>query len=151
MAYYVVGPDGAESGPFELDVLIGWVKEGQLPPSAPVRDVRGGRSTPAGQLVELSPHYAATSYPGQAQKTGSAIVPTGNPDALWGYYLGVASLICFVGLLIAPISIYKAVKGLKAYRANPEIHGLAHVIVAFVLVALSVGLHVTFFVLVSRT
>jgi hypothetical protein len=148
MAYYVVGPDGSESGPFELDVLIEWARAGQLPATAPVRDAGSQTARPAGQLIELAQHFPPRAAVSGA---GNALIPTGNPDALKGYYLGVASLICFIGLLVAPFAVLRSIKGWRAYKRDPSIHGAAHAVMGFVLVGLSVLAHIGLFVLFSQS
>ncbi len=156
MAYIVVGPDGKEHGPVELETLVVWAQAGTLPAHAPVRDLATGATTPAGEMGELRSLYPAHDYsraPGPAgvQKgKGSAMMPTGNPDALWGYYLGWGSLPCVLGLLVAPFAFVKSVRGLKAYKQNPEIYGRAHAIIGIVLASIgtlgNIGLVILFFV-----
>ena len=155
MAFIVVGPDGKEHGPVELETLVVWAQAGTLPMHAPVRDLATGLSTPAGEMGELRSLYPATNYsrapgPAGAQNAkGSAMMPTGNPDALWGYYLGWGSLLCVIGLFAAPFAFVKSVKGLKAHKQNPEIHGRAHAIIGIVLASIgtlgNIGLVILFF------
>lgn len=139
MAYIVVGPDGKEHGPVELETLVKWAQDGSLPVHAPVRDLTTGASTPAGQMAELRSLYPAQDFsqaPGPAVgsgKKGSAMMPTGNPDALWGYYLGWGSLPCILGLFVAPFAFVRSVRGWKAYKQNPEIYGAAHSVIGIVL------------------
>jgi hypothetical protein len=128
MPYYVVGPDGRETGPVGLDELVSWVRAGQLPRTAPVRDEGSARPVPAGEMIELASYFPAAPAP-----SGSAIMPTENPDALWGYYLGWVSLLCLVGLAAAPYAFVRSRRGLKKYNANPAVHGKAHAIVGLVL------------------
>jgi hypothetical protein len=133
MAYYVVGPDGKETGPVSLDELVGWVRSGQLPRHAPVRDEGSQSPVQAGQMIEL-----AGQFPPEARRaaSGNAVIPTGNPDALWAYYLGWLSLLCVIGLIAAPFAFIKASKGMKAYERDPSVHGKAHVMVGRILAVL---------------
>jgi hypothetical protein len=132
MPYFVVGPDGRESGPYELDALVAWVRDGQLPRHAPVRDSGAERPVPAGQMIELAAHFP----PMPPGAKGSAMMPTGNPDALWGYYLGWLSLLCMIGLPLAPFAFVKSMKGLRAYQADPSIYGKAHAVTGIVLASI---------------
>lgn len=133
MPYYVVGPDGKETGPVTLEELTGWVRSGQLPRHAPVRDEGSEKPVLAGQMIEL-----AGQFPLEAQRAaaGNAMMPTGNPDALWGYYLGWLSLLCVIGLFAAPFAFIKASKGMKAYERDPSVYGKAHAMVGRILAVL---------------
>lgn len=56
------------------------------------------------------------------------IIPTANPKALTGYYVGCGSIIPCLGLVLGPIAIFLGVAGLKAARENPQLPGKAHAI-----------------------
>ncbi len=76
-------------------------------------------------------------YPGQYPQQGDAtggLIPYKNPMALISYYVGVASLIPCIGLVLALVSIVLAILGLRAAKQNPIISGRAH---AWVGIALS--------------
>ena len=62
-----------------------------------------------------------------------AIVPTQNPLALIGYYMGIASLIPGVGCLTGPIAIVLGVIAMVQASKRPEIQGKGHAITAIVL------------------
>lgn len=144
MAYMIRGPDGRESGPVELETLVQWVQSGSLPAHAPVRDLVTGVVTVAGQMSELRSLYSGTDFskvPEPNVKTGSkgsALIPSGNPKALWAYYIGVASLIPCFGLLSGPVAIFLGIKGLRAYNENPGAFGMGHAIAGIVLGSLSI-------------
>lgn len=157
MGYIVTGPDGTENGPVELETLVQWAQAGQLPVHAPVRDMTTGLTTTAGQMTELHSLYPAPNFSnapapshGGSKPKGSAMIPTGNPDALWGYYLGIGSLPCVLGLFVAPFAFVKSVRGWKAYKKNPEIHGAFHSVTGIVLATIgtliNIGIVVMFFV-----
>jgi hypothetical protein len=61
------------------------------------------------------------------------LVPTRNPMALTGYYVGVASLIPCLGLLAGPAAIVLGVKGKRALRENPNLPGQGHAMTAVIL------------------
>jgi hypothetical protein len=63
----------------------------------------------------------------------STIIPYKNPPALIGYYLGVFSLIPFLGLLCALPAIPLGIIGLRRRKANPQVKGLAHALIALIL------------------
>jgi len=58
------------------------------------------------------------------------MVPYRNVPALVGYYLGVFSLIPFVGLPLGLAAIPLGIIGLVKRRRTPAVHGTAHAIVA---------------------
>ena len=153
MSYIVVGPDGKESGPVELETLVQWAQSGALPVHAPVRDLTTRASTTAGRMPELASLYQATDFskaPGPAVQTGSkgsAMIPTGNPKALASYYFGVATLIPCLGLFTAPVALVLGIRGLKAYNENPAAFGKGHAITGIVLATIGLAYHVFFIVL----
>jgi hypothetical protein len=53
-------------------------------------------------------------------------VPDQNPDALWAYYLAIASLIPLLGIVSGVLAVFKGVRGLRAYAANPSVRGKKH-------------------------
>ena len=61
------------------------------------------------------------------------IIPTGNPSALIGYYLGVASLIPLVGILTGLPAIILGGVGSSKAKANSSAGGMGHAITAIVL------------------
>lgn len=153
MGFMVIGPDGKENGPVELETLVKWAQSGSLPALAPVRDLTTGVSTTAGQMPELASLYQATDFskaPGPAVQTGSkgsVMIPTGNPKALASYYFGVATLIPCLGLFTAPVALVLGIKGLKAYNENPASFGKGHSITGIVLATIGLAYHLFFIVL----
>jgi len=110
-----------------------------------VTEVDSGQAIAAGRMPELAevltnmaayanaPAPAAVSTP----SSGSALIPTGNPQALTGYYVSVGSLIPCVGLILGPLAIVLGSKGLKSYNENPAVKGKAHALVAIILGSLT--------------
>jgi hypothetical protein len=62
-----------------------------------------------------------------------ALIPTKNPAALIGYYLGVATLIPGFGLITALPAIICGVIGLVQSNKDPSIGGGGHAITAIIL------------------
>ncbi len=55
-----------------------------------------------------------------------AIIPSKNPKALISYYLGILSLLPFVGFFIAIPAVILGIMGIIAEKRNPEIEGAGH-------------------------
>ena len=72
------------------------------------------------------------------------LIPTGNPPALIGYYLGGASLIPLLGLVTGLPAIILGAVGISKANANSGAGGLGHAITAIVLgvigLVISVGI-----------
>ena len=73
------------------------------------------------------------------------LIPTGNPPALIGYYLGVASLIPLVGILTGLPAIILGGVGISKAQANSSAGGMGHAITAIVLGLIGVLVHVGIF------
>ena len=66
-----------------------------------------------------------------------ALIPTQNPAALIGYYLGVFSLIPCLGLALGIPAVVCGIIGLSKANATPAIGGKGHAITALVLGAIT--------------
>ena len=62
-----------------------------------------------------------------------ALIPTKNPMALIGYYLGVGSLIPLLGFVLALPALVCGIIGVAKAKSNPEIGGMGHAITAIIL------------------
>jgi len=62
-----------------------------------------------------------------------AVIPTGNPAALIGYYLGIASIIPCLGFVTALPAIICGIIGIIKANSNPAGGGMGHAITAVVL------------------
>ncbi len=62
-----------------------------------------------------------------------ALIPTKNPAALIGYYLGVATLVPFFGLVTALPAIICGIIGIVQGNKDPSIGGGGHAITAIIL------------------
>ena len=61
------------------------------------------------------------------------LIPTGNPMALVGYYLGVASLIPVLGAVLSLPAVICGIIGAVKANSNPQAGGMGHAITAIVL------------------
>lgn len=109
-------------------------------------DDNAWKCTSCGQVIQ-SEHTAPTAG---TDATLGGLIPSGNPDALKAYYLGIFGLIpCFGVLLGIPALVY-GVKARKAAEARPEIKGKAHAWAGIILGGLSVLLSLAEIFLVYR-
>lgn len=69
------------------------------------------------------------------------LVPTKNQQALMGYYIAVFSLVPVFGLGLGPIAIWRGIRGWNAIKAQPELPGKAHAIVAITLGSITTAAH----------
>jgi hypothetical protein len=69
------------------------------------------------------------------------LVPTKNQQALMGYYISVFSLVPVFGLGLGPIAIWRGIRGWNAIKAQPELPGKAHAIVAITLGSITTAAH----------
>ena len=61
------------------------------------------------------------------------LIPTGNPMALVGYYLGVGSLIPCLGAILSLPAIICGILGVVKANSTPQAGGMGHAITAIVL------------------
>ncbi len=67
----------------------------------------------------------------QAEAVGSdegiaTFIPYRNASALTAYYLGLFSCFPALGFPLAIVALVLGIRGLRAVRANPSVHGTAH-------------------------
>jgi len=65
------------------------------------------------------------------------LIPYKNGTALVSYYMGVFSLIPFLGLALGPVALILGFMGLRYAKAHPKARGTAHAIVGIVLGSLT--------------
>jgi hypothetical protein len=68
-----------------------------------------------------SPQYVVTD-----DNTMGGLIPYKNSRALWAYYLGIFSLIPFLGIPLGIAALILGVKGLKNAELHPEVRGKVH-------------------------
>lgn len=56
----------------------------------------------------------------------STVIPYKNKRALLAYYIGVFSIIPVAGLVLAPLSLFFGIGGLKDYKKNKNAKGKLH-------------------------
>lgn len=88
------------------------------------------KCTACGDL--LHPESKATRYVNEGAGF-ERLLPTKNPPALWGYYLGVFSLIPCLGLVLGPAAAVCGWIGLRSARELPARIGRTHAWVALIL------------------
>ena len=67
--------------------------------------------------------YAPPQYQPPPQSIGAfgAMIPTGNPSALWAYYLGLLSLLPCLAIPIGATAFVLGLKGLKMVKERPAL------------------------------
>lgn len=70
-----------------------------------------------------------------------SVIPSKNPAALIGYYLGIFSLIPCLGLILCIPAIICGFLGISKANAEPEAEGKGHAIAALVLGLISLLLY----------
>ena len=115
-AYWLRLADGGQFGPTTIDRLVQWAREGRVPVDATV--VPTGEGFPRAVLAvpELArilqvPPIVQGPLPAAPDSPMAAIVPYRNPPALVGYYLGVFSLVPFLGLPLGPAALICGIVG----------------------------------------
>ena len=126
---------GRNLGPFTLAEINRKLETGEIaatdlawpqgaPNWVPLSAVPGVLLT-APPPLPAGPPALPTPPPEQGDATGG-LIPYKNPKALTAYYLGVFSLIPCLGFLLAVPAVILGILGLKARRAHPQVHGVAH-------------------------
>ncbi|MCW5947670.1 MAG: DUF4190 domain-containing protein [Fimbriimonadales bacterium] len=87
-----------------------------------------------GDRPDWSRPPAYGQHPPPIQPSGlDKLIPTKNPFALAGYYVGVFSLIPCAGLVLGPLAIIFGVLGLRQVKQIRGLPGTGHSITAIVL------------------
>jgi len=126
--------DQREFGPAEMGVILQWAREGRVPADAllvpadgsPIRSVLSDSRLAS---IIQAPPTVSTVMPERlppADDGASTLIPYRNPPALISYYLGVFSLIPFLGLLPAVPALVLGIVGLVLHAKNPKVKGLVH-------------------------
>ena len=96
------------------------------PPDSPPPSTPSWPPPPSGYVLPQNP---------QSQSIGGfgGMIPTGNPPALWAYYLGLLSLLPCLAIPIGIIAFMMGLKGLKLVGERPEVRGRTHALVGVIL------------------
>ena len=157
MEYLVVGADGKEYGPANLQTLTEWVKDGRVHGDTTLKEFSSGRTLPAGSVAELFP--ATVSAPPLVQgfpRGGYETPPApgaynpprqqsysgdGSADLWWSIFRSVLALVLFfvfrgIGLIVG---IYGMVYAVRAQQAGHRFGMVAIIISGITLALLAVG------------
>ncbi|HYD01893.1 MAG TPA: hypothetical protein VEB22_11765 [Phycisphaerales bacterium] len=153
--YTVELMDGRTFGPADAITLREWAQQGRIPPLANIRGDDGSvcRAVDSEPIRDVMGRVAAAPPMGAGEVGGGAapesavstIIPYKNVPALVGYYLGVFSLIPFVGPVLAVPAIILGIIGLVRARSKPNARGAVHGGLAVGLGVLSIGGHILLF------
>ena len=91
---------------------------------------------------------SAPQYVVSEDSTMGGLIPYKNAKALWAYYLGIFSLIPFLGILPGIAALVLGVQGLKYAEENSQAKGKGHAWVGVVLGGISVVGMILFVLLV---
>ncbi len=139
--------NGNEFGPAQMDLVVQWTRQGRVPGDALLVGVQSGETRSVRDVPELagvlaapptSPQPPTPPITAAGDAPLSGIIPYRNPSALIGYYLGVFSLIPFVGVLLAVPAIILGIVGLVKRRRDPKVRGAAHAVLAITLGVLGI-------------
>ena len=133
--------DGREFGPADMNTIVQWAREGRVPTDALLINqadsnaVKSVLAEPALRTILQAPPTVFTGLQQQPEPEGaiSGMIPYKNPAALVGYYLSVASLIPFIGILLGIPAVIMGIIGLRKRLREPRIKGMAHAWVAIIL------------------
>lgn len=85
--YKIIGPDGTEYGPVELDVISQWIREGRVLPTSSVIDPIYGTARPAIQIPELESVFnSLPQHSQQRVQQPPQNIPNQNPGGYGGQY-----------------------------------------------------------------
>lgn len=80
----------------------------------------------------MPPVVGAQASAAEGDNTGG-LIPYKNPQALIAYYLGIFSLLPFIGLALAIPALVLGILGLRARKRNPAIKGSVHAWIGIVM------------------
>lgn len=108
------------------------------PPDEPIAPPAASQTPPPGYDWSQPPG-PTMAHPGPARPPDAIdhLIPTKNPPALIGYYLGCFSVIPCLMPFLGPAAIVYGMKGLRAAKSNSNLPGAGHAVTAIALGALS--------------
>lgn len=132
--FRIIGTDGKEYGPVTHEVLRQWLAQGRVNLQTRARP----EGKPDWQTLAQFPEFQAEAAPPLiAQPSGgdglNAIIPYKNVRALVAYYLGIFSLIPFLGIPLGLSGFVFGILGLRFSRQHPTAGGKVHAWVGIIL------------------
>ena len=116
MDYIVVGSDGKDYGPYELDKLKAWVQEGKLTPQTRIKTFSGGQEMPASSVAGLFSADQPIAPPQFAQASQPVRVWDDGKGEFWRsvIYSALAVVLFFalhgLGLILAGYAVYYSIQ-----------------------------------------
>jgi len=135
--YKVLGDDGNEYGPVSGDQIKKWISESRLELKSPVMPDDAKDWIPLEELPEFNSTFAppviGRHESADAGNGINAIIPYKNIRALVAYYLGVFSVIPFIGIVFGICGFILGVGGLAFKRKHPSAGGAVHAWIGIIL------------------
>lgn len=147
---------GKQEGPYTVDHINNSIRSGAIAPATTLAWYEGCAQwiplslvpgvTQGAAIAPGAPHAGGSgAVPPPPPLTGTdataGIIPYKNPHALTGYYLGIFSVIPFIGFILSIPALILGVVGLKKRTRNPQIRGGAHAWVAICVGGFSLAYH----------
>src|SRR5437868_2247887 len=153
--YKILGADGKEYGPVDLDQLKQWVIQGRANPQTRVQVSGSTEWKPAAEVPELSALFTPPNLPavsgGTPPPLPGATGRTGERKglAITSFVLGLVSLLCLLGILAGIPAIITGHVALRRTRRAPADYGgsgfaLAGLILGYLSLVLSVIVAIMF-------
>jgi hypothetical protein len=128
--YKIIGTDGKEYGPATLEQLRQWIAGGRANRQTSVKSGDDTEWKPLDSIPELADAFVPppiSPAPPAAGNSGiNVLIPYKNPLALVAYYLGVFSVIPFIGIILGITAFVLGILGLRFRRRNPAAGGAVH-------------------------
>jgi hypothetical protein len=128
--YKIIGADGKEYGSITIEKLKQWLAENRVNRQTSVKSEGDMDWKPLDSLPELAgaftPPPISPAKPAPGNSGLNVIIPYKNPAALVAYYLGVFSVIPFIGILLGITAFVLGIAGLRFRRRNPSAGGVVH-------------------------
>jgi hypothetical protein len=92
-------------------------------------------------MTEQAPQPAPTPPDTVTPDATAGIIPYKNVPALLGYYMGVFSLIPFIGFFLSIGAVICGILGLRRKKAHPNAKGSAHALVGVIVGGIMFVIH----------
>ena len=117
MLYYVLGTDGKEYGPADLEELRQWFAEGRLDRHSRVRPENSATLKPAGEFEDLRPLFSAMPGRGAPRPLNRTLAVTSFVLGLLSFGLG--PLTGIAGMVCSILAHHRARKFPQSYGGEP--------------------------------